>query len=155
MEKAFWGMIAGCALAFGVLLAMYLNKAGVINFSPEQAVDMEEASETSPQHSMSSDELYALVYGDEWEEEKIIPDSEEEETEEEKEAIPHFYMQSGLCYEKMSLPNKLLMKMMTNVLSKEANKSDVEQGQEEAIKSSHDNSDPKYAKPLIEYLLGE
>ena len=83
MEKAFWGMIAGCALAFGVLLAMYLNKAGVINFSPEQAVDMEEASETSPQHSMSSDELYALVYGDEWEEEKIIPDSEEEETEEE------------------------------------------------------------------------
>lgn len=76
-------------------------------------------------------------------------------TEEEKETIPHFYMQSGLCYEKMSLPNKLLMKMMANVLSKEANKSDVEQGQEEAIKSSHDNSDPKYAKPLIEYLLGE
>ena len=76
-------------------------------------------------------------------------------TEEEKEAIPHFYMQSGLCYEKMSLPNKLLMKTMANVLSKEANKSDVEQGQEEAIKSSHDNSDPKYAKPLIEYLLGE
>jgi len=73
-------------------------------------------------------------------------------TEEEKDSIPHFYMQAGLCYEKMSLPNKLLMKMMANMLSKQENKDSVEQGQEMAIKSSYDILDKKYARPLIEYL---
>ena len=83
MEKAFWGMIAGCALAFGVLLTMYLDKAGVIDLSPDKEVENTEITETVPQHSLTNDELYALVYGDEWEEEKIVPDSEEEETEDE------------------------------------------------------------------------
>ena len=76
-------------------------------------------------------------------------------TEEEKETIPHFYMQAGLCYEKMSLFNRLLMKMMANMLSKQENKDVVTQGQEQLLKSSFDNSDEKYAKPLIEYLLKE
>ena len=74
-------------------------------------------------------------------------------TEEEKETIPHFYMQAGLCYEKMSLFNKLLMKMMANILSKQENKDDVTKAQEQSLKSSYDILDAKYAKPLIEYLL--
>lgn len=76
-------------------------------------------------------------------------------TEEETESIPHFYMQSGLCYEKMSLPDKTLMKLLANMLSKKENKNNAEAGQEQAIKNSYDISDEKYAKPLIEYLLGE
>lgn len=76
-------------------------------------------------------------------------------TEEEMESVPHFYMQSGLCYEKMSFPDKTLMKLLANMLSKKENKSNAELGQEQAIKSSYNISDEKYAKPLIEYLLGE
>ena len=76
-------------------------------------------------------------------------------TEEEMESVPHFYMQSGLCYEKMSFPDKTLMKLLANMLSKKENKSNAELGQEQAIKNSHNISDEKYAKPLIEYLLGE
>ena len=33
MEKLFWGMVAGCTIAFSLLLGMYLNKTGVIDFS--------------------------------------------------------------------------------------------------------------------------
>lgn len=76
-------------------------------------------------------------------------------TEEEKKSIPHFYMQSGLCYEKMSLPDKTLMKLLANMLSKKQDKDSTEEGQEQAIKSSYNISDEKYAKPLIEYLSGE
>jgi menaquinone-dependent protoporphyrinogen IX oxidase len=76
-------------------------------------------------------------------------------TEEEMESVPHFYMQSGLCYEKMSFPDKTLMKLLANMLSKKKNKSNAELGQEEAIKNSYNIADEKYAKPLIEYLLGE
>ena len=32
MEKAFWGMVAGCTLIFGILLGMYLNKSGAVDF---------------------------------------------------------------------------------------------------------------------------
>lgn len=32
--------------------------------------------------------------------------------------IPHFYMQGGLCYEKMALPDKLMMKMASLMLKK-------------------------------------
>ena len=76
-------------------------------------------------------------------------------TEEEKESIPHFYLQSGLCYEKMSLPDKTLMKLLANMLSKKQDKDSAEAGQEQAIKSSYDISDEKYAKPVIEYLLDQ
>lgn len=71
---------------------------------------------------------------------------------EELESIPHFYMQSGICYEKMSLPNKALMKMMSNVLSKKKNKDSEEKAFAQAIKSSYDISSKEYAEPLIKYL---
>ena len=71
---------------------------------------------------------------------------------EELETIPHFYMQSGICYEKMSFANKTLMKMMSNILSKK-NGDDVEAGFAQAIKSSYDISSKEYAEPLIKFLL--
>ena len=74
-------------------------------------------------------------------------------TTEELESIPHFYMQSGICYEKMSFANRTLMKMMSNVLSKKKDKDSVEEGFAQAIKSSYDISSKEYAEPLINYLL--
>ncbi len=63
------------------------------------------------------------------------------------------YMQSGICYEKMSFANKTLMKMMSNVLSKKKNKDSAEEGFAQAIKSSYDISSPKYTEPLIKFLI--
>ena len=74
-------------------------------------------------------------------------------TTEELESIPHFYMQSGICYEKMSFANRTLMKMMSNVLSKKKDKDNIEEGFAQAIKSSYDISSKEYAEPLINYLL--
>lgn len=73
-------------------------------------------------------------------------------TAEELSHIPHFYMPGGLCYEKMSLPDRLLMKMAAKMMSKEKNKSDVEAGFAQAISASYDNSDIKYTHPLVEKL---
>ena len=67
--------------------------------------------------------------------------------------IPHFYMQSGLCYEKMSFLNKTIMKMMSNVLSKKKNMDSTDDGFAQAIKNSYDISSKKYAEPLINLLL--
>lgn len=68
-------------------------------------------------------------------------------------SISHFYMQSGICYEKMSFANRTLMKMMSNVLSKKKNKDSVEEGFSQAIKNSYDISSKEYAAPLIKALL--
>ena len=73
----------------------------------------------------------------------------------ELESIPHFYMQSGICYEKMSFPDRTIMKMMSKVLSKKKNKDSAEEGFAQAIKSSYDISSKEYAEPLIKYLLEE
>lgn len=72
---------------------------------------------------------------------------------EELQSIPHFYMQGGICYEKMSLSNRTIMKMMSKVLDKRKNKDSTEEGFAQAIKSSYDIKAKKYAEPLIKYLL--
>ena len=72
---------------------------------------------------------------------------------EELQSIPHFYMQGGICYEKMSFSNRTIMKMMSKVLDKKKNKDSAEEGFAQAIKSSYDIKAKKYAEPLIKYLL--
>lgn len=73
-------------------------------------------------------------------------------TAEEQDHIAHFYMPSGLNYENMKVPDKLIMKMMSFMLSKQKNKSEYDAGFEQAIKSSYDISSKEYAMPLIQYL---
>ena len=72
-------------------------------------------------------------------------------TQEELDQIPHFYMQAGLNYENMSLPDRTLMKMFASMLGKKE-KSEFEEGMSAAIKSSYDISDKKFIEPLMEYL---
>ena len=72
---------------------------------------------------------------------------------EELQSIPHFYMQGGICYEKMSFLNRTIMKMMSRVLDKKKNKDSTEEGFAQAIKSSYDIKAKEYAEPLIKYLL--
>ncbi|MBE5875276.1 MAG: hypothetical protein E7290_00155 [Lachnospiraceae bacterium] len=73
-------------------------------------------------------------------------------TPEELESTAHFYMQSGLDYKNMKVPDKMIMKMMSFVLSKQKNKSEYDAGFEQAIRSSYDITSKEYAIPLIEYL---
>lgn len=69
--------------------------------------------------------------------------------------IPHFYMQSGLCYEKMGFVDKTMMKMMSAILKNKKDKDDSEKGFEKAIASSYDISSKEYIEHLIDYLGGE
>ena len=70
---------------------------------------------------------------------------------EEQESIPHFYMQGGLCYEKMGLLSKGLLKMMASTLEKEYGYDENSEGP--SIRSSHDISSKEYTEDLVNYLL--
>lgn len=72
---------------------------------------------------------------------------------EELKTIPHFYMQGGICYEKMSFPDKAIMKIMSKMLSKKKAKDSAEEGFAQAIQSSFNITSEEYAKPLINCLL--
>lgn len=70
----------------------------------------------------------------------------------EREKIPHFYMQSGLCYEKMSLTDRLMMKVAAVMVKNKKDKTAEDIAFEQAIKSSYDISSAKYIEPLVSYL---
>lgn len=75
---------------------------------------------------------------------------------EELEKIPHFYMPAGLCYEKMSLPDKLMMKtaaaVMKRSIKKKKEKTKQDLAIEQMISHSYDVSDKAYIGPLVSYL---
>ena len=71
---------------------------------------------------------------------------------EELAAIPHFYMQSGLCYEKMPFAERMMMRMAGAMIRKKKNKTESEQGFEQAIAASFDQSSSEFIRPLVEYL---
>lgn len=66
--------------------------------------------------------------------------------------IPHFYMPGGLCYEKMSIKDKLMMKGLALMLKNKKDKNSYEKELEQAIKNSYDISSGKYATPLVSFL---
>ena len=69
-------------------------------------------------------------------------------------SIPFFYMQAGLCYEKMGFADKTIMKMLSKMLEKQKNKSSFDEGMKNAISSSYDNSSREYIMPLADYVRG-
>lgn len=73
-------------------------------------------------------------------------------TEEEIKNIPHFYMQSGLCYEKMSLLDKWMMKGMVMMMKKKKDKNEYEKELERSIAGSYDISSKEYIMPLVSFL---
>lgn len=66
--------------------------------------------------------------------------------------IPHFYMQSGLCYEKMSLGDKLMMKAAAAMIKNKKDKSPSDEEFEKAIAGSYDISSRAYIEPLVSFL---
>lgn len=76
-------------------------------------------------------------------------------TEDELTSLPHFYLPSGLCYEKMGFADRFLMKMAASMMKKKSGKTPEEQAFESAISSSYDISSEKYLEPLVEWINGE
>ena len=68
--------------------------------------------------------------------------------------IPHFYMESGLDYEKMGKADRLIMKTLANILSLKSKKNSEEKGCQQAIQTSYDHSNKNEITPLIEYIRG-
>lgn len=66
--------------------------------------------------------------------------------------IPHFYMQSGLCYEKMGLADKTIMKLFARMLAGKKEQSEAEKIMAAAIVKSYDISDKQYILPLVAYV---
>lgn len=66
--------------------------------------------------------------------------------------IPHFYMQSGLCYEKMSFGDKLMMKAAALIIKNKKDKNTNDKAFEQAITSSYDISSKTYIEPLVSFL---
>lgn len=73
-------------------------------------------------------------------------------TDDELTKIPHFYMQGGLCYERMTLSDRLMMKVVATVIKRKKEKTKWEQDFEQAISGSYDISDRKYIMPLVAWL---
>lgn len=73
-------------------------------------------------------------------------------SEEELKKIPHFYMQSGLNYERMGTADRLVMKTLSRVLNRKKEKTSEEEGCEKAIGDSYDNSSREHIKPLVQYV---
>ncbi len=66
--------------------------------------------------------------------------------------IAFFYFQSGLNYANMHGSGKVLMGLLKTVLKMKKNKSELEQGTEDAIQSSYDFSNRDQIEPLISFI---
>lgn len=70
--------------------------------------------------------------------------------------IPHFYMPGGMCYEKMPLSEKIMMKafatIMKNKLKNKKDKTKEDMEFERVISTSYDISSKEYILPLVSFL---
>lgn len=73
-------------------------------------------------------------------------------SDQELKTIPHFYMPSGLNYEKMGTVDHLIMKSLAKILSSKNKKNIEESGCEQAIVKSHDISSIEYIDPLVRFI---
>lgn len=76
-------------------------------------------------------------------------------TPEELAHIPHFYMQSGLRYEKMSLGDRLMMKVFAAMIAGKKDKSNYEASMGKSLGRSWDSSSREYIAPLTAWALKE
>lgn len=73
-------------------------------------------------------------------------------TEAEQTAIPHFYFQGGLRYDKMPLREKLMIKALAAMLAKKKDKSSYEQQVTAVLGHSYDCYDEAAIAPLVDAI---
>ena len=74
--------------------------------------------------------------------------------EEQWNGVAHFYCQGGLNYDRMSAPNRMLMKMLKKALDGKQDKTPQEIEMAQMIGKSYDIADRKYARPVIAWIEG-
>ena len=67
-------------------------------------------------------------------------------------SIPHFYLQAGLCYEKMGRADRAMMRFAAWAMSRKKAKTPEDEAFQNAISRSYDISDSKYIQPLVSCL---
>ena len=88
-------------------------------------------------------------------EEQIQKVWEQNHTRSEQKTIPHFYLQAGLCYEKMGGVDRAMMKFAAWAMTRKKAKTEEDKAFQNAISGSYDISDPKYIRPLVDYIRGQ
>ena len=88
-------------------------------------------------------------------EEQIQKVWEQNLTRSEQKTIPHFYLQAGLCYEKMGGVDRAMMKFAAWAMTRKKAKTEEDKAFQNAISGSYDISDPKYIRPLVDYIRGQ
>lgn len=73
-------------------------------------------------------------------------------TAEENALVKTFYLEGGLNYDKMSAPNRLLMKMMSKMLSSKKDKTEEEQGMAEALSISFDHCKKENIQVILDFV---
>lgn len=69
--------------------------------------------------------------------------------------IPHFYLPSGLRYEKMPLGDQFMLKVFAAMVKRKKEKSEYDKAMELALKNSYDLSSRKYIASLVSHVLQE
>lgn len=73
-------------------------------------------------------------------------------TPEELDAIPHFYLQAGLCLERLGAGDRAMLKVAGWAMGLKKGRTLEEESFRDAISRSYDISDPKYLRPLADRL---
>ena len=77
-------------------------------------------------------------------------------SEQQRRDIPHFYLQSGLCYERMGWTDRMMMRGLAAMLRGKKNKTPEDAALQQAIAASFaasfDHSDPAFLQPMLELL---
>jgi len=73
-------------------------------------------------------------------------------TAEERKAVPHFYLQAGLCYERLGGVDRAMMKAAAWAMTRGKAKTPEDEAFQNAIRHSYDISDPRYIQPLADCL---
>lgn len=76
-------------------------------------------------------------------------------TEEEQQKAGFFYLEGGICYERMGFLPKIMLKMMAKSLKNKKDRTAEETGMMQTLEKSTDKTNKEYIKPLIEYVRKE
>ena len=85
-------------------------------------------------------------------EEQIQKVWEQNLTAEERDSIPHFYLQAGLCREKLGAGDRAMLSVAAWAMGLKKGKSDEDAAFADAISRSYDISGPEYIQPVVKCL---
>lgn len=74
-------------------------------------------------------------------------------TAEENAMVKVFYLEGGLNYDKMSAPNRLLMKMMCKMLSSKKDQTEEEREMAKAISTSFDHCKKENIQEILDFVI--